>query len=159
MRVISVDPGYDRIGVAVLEYINGKEKLIHSCCIQTDKSHPLLDRLQDMGQQFSSLLKTYSPDTLGIETIFFNTNQKTVIGVAQARGIIIYLAQDTGCQVYEFGPQEVKVAVTGYGKSDKHAVIDMVLRLMPDAPKKALDDEYDAIAVGITCLAHYGRTK
>ena len=159
MRVISVDPGYDRIGVAVLEYIEGKEKLIYSCCIQTNKSHTLLDRLQDMGQQFTSLLETHTPDTLGIETLFFNTNQKTAIGVAQARGIIIYLAQAAGCQVYEFGPQEVKVAVTGYGKSDKHAVIDMVLRLMPDAPKKALDDEYDAIAVGITCLAHYGRTK
>jgi crossover junction endodeoxyribonuclease RuvC len=159
MRVISVDPGYDRIGVAVLEYIAGKEKLIHSCCIQTNKSHTLLDRLQDMGQQFTSLLEIYTPDTLGIETLFFNTNQKTAIGVAQARGIIIYLAQAADCQVYEFGPQEIKVAVTGYGKSDKHAVIDMILRLMPDAPKKALDDEYDAIAVGITCLAHYGRTK
>jgi crossover junction endodeoxyribonuclease RuvC len=159
MRVISVDPGYDRIGVAVLEYIAGKEKLIYSCCIQTNKSHTLLDRLQDMGQQFTSLLEIYAPDTLGIETLFFNTNQKTAIGVAQARGIIIYLAQAADCQVYEFGPQEIKVAVTGYGKSDKHAVIDMILRLMPDAPKKALDDEYDAIAVGITCLAHYGRTK
>ena len=159
MRVISVDPGYDRLGVAVLEYIDGKEKLIHSSCIQTNKSQTLLERLQDMGEQFSTLLETFSPDTLGIETLFFNTNQKTAIGVAQARGIIIYLAQATGCVVYEFGPQEVKVAVTGYGKSDKYAVIDMVLRLMPDAPKKAFDDEYDAIAVGITCLAHYGRTK
>jgi crossover junction endodeoxyribonuclease RuvC len=159
MRVISVDPGYDRIGVAVLEYVDGKEKLIHSSCIQTNKSQSLLDRLQDTGLQFSSLLQAHSPDTLGIETLFFNTNQKTVIGVAQARGIIIYLAQIANCKVYEFGPQEIKVAVTGYGKSDKHAVIDMVLRLMPDAPKKALDDEYDAIAVGITCLAHYGRTK
>jgi crossover junction endodeoxyribonuclease RuvC len=159
MKVISVDPGYDRLGVAVLEYVAGKEKLIHSSCVQTDRSQPLLDRLQDMGQQFSSLLQTYSPDTLGIETVFFNTNQKTAIGVAQARGIIIYLAQAADCQVYEFGPQEVKVAVTGYGKSDKRAVIDMVLRLIPDAPTKALDDEYDAIAVGLTCLAHYGRTK
>jgi crossover junction endodeoxyribonuclease RuvC len=159
MRVISVDPGYDRIGVAVLEYVEGKEKLVHSSCIQTNKSQTLLDRLYDMGQQFSSLLEIYSPDTLGIETLFFNTNQKTAIGVAQARGIIIYLAQVADCRVFEFGPQEIKVAVTGYGKSDKHAVIDMVLRLMPDAPKKALDDEYDAIAVGITCLAHYGRTK
>lgn len=112
-----------------------------------------------MGLQFTSLLTTYSPDTLAIETLFFNNNQKTAIGVAQARGIIIYLAQVAGCKVYEFGPQEVKVAVTGYGKSDKHAVIDMVLRLIPDAPVKALDDEYDAIAVGITCLAHYGRTQ
>jgi crossover junction endodeoxyribonuclease RuvC len=159
MRVISVDPGYDRLGIAVLEYVNGKEHLIHSCCIQTDKSHDLLVRLQDMGEQFEELLRTYTPDTLGIETLFFNTNQKTALGVAQARGIIIYLAQSARCRVYEFGPQEIKVAVTGYGKSDKHAVIDMVLRLIPNAPKKALDDEYDAIAVGITCLAHYGRTK
>ena len=159
MRVISVDPGYDRLGIAVLEYVNGKEQLIHSCCIQTDKSHDLLVRLQDMGEQFEELLRTYTPDTLGIETLFFNTNQKTALGVAQARGIIIYLAQSARCRVYEFGPQEIKVAVTGYGKSDKHAVIDMVLRLIPNAPKKALDDEYDAIAVGITCLAHYGRTK
>lgn len=159
MRVISVDPGYDRIGVAILEYVAGKERLIHSSCIQTDKSQTLLDRLYDMGQQFSSLLQTHKPDTLGIETLFFNTNQKTAIGVAQARGIIIYLAHEAGCQVFEFGPQEIKVAVTGYGKSDKQAVIDMVLRLVPNAPQKALDDEYDAIAVGITCLAHYGRTK
>lgn len=159
MRVISVDPGYDRLGVAVLDYINGKEELVHSCCIQTDRSQELLLRLQDMGEQFAALLKTYSPDTLGIETLFFNTNQKTAIGVAQARGIIIYLAQTAQCRVYEFGPQEVKVAVTGYGKSDKNAVIDMVLRLIPDAPQKALDDEYDAIAVGITCLAHYGRNE
>ena len=159
MRVISVDPGYDRLGIAVLEYVNGTETLIHSSCIQTDKTQDLLTRLHDLGLQFSTLLETYSPDTLGIETLFFNTNQKTAIGVAQARGIIIYLAQAAQCQVYEFGPQEVKVAVTGYGKSDKAAVIDMVLRLMPDAPKDALDDEYDAIAVGITCLAHYGRTK
>ena len=159
MRVISVDPGYDRLGVAVLDYIDGKEKLIHSCCVQTDKSQTLISRLQDMGQQFSKILQTHKPDTLGIETLFFNTNQKTGIGVAQARGIIIYLAQAADCTVYEFGPQEVKVAVTGYGKSDKHAVIDMVLRLIPDAPSKAHDDEYDAIAVGITCLPHYGRTK
>lgn len=159
MRVISVDPGYDRLGVAVLEYVDGKERLIHSCCILTDKTQDLLTRLQDMGDQFNSLLAQHAPDTLGIETIFFNNNQKTAIGVAQARGIIIYLAQAANCTVYEFGPQEVKVAVTGYGKSDKSAVIDMVLRLMPDAPAKALDDEYDAIAVGITCLAHYGRTK
>jgi len=61
--------------------------------------------------------------------------------------------------VYEFGPQEIKIAVTGYGKSDKTAVIDMVKRLVPNSPDSVLDDEYDAIAVGITCLAHYGRTK
>ncbi len=159
MRVISIDPGYDRLGVAVLEYTNGKEELLYSGCIQTQKDDDLITRLHLLGQEFESLLKKYKPDTLAIETIFFNTNQKTGIGVAQARGVVIYLGKIHNCDVYEFGPQEIKVAVTGYGKSDKKAVIEMVMRLVPESPKKALDDEYDAIAVGITCLAHYGRTK
>ena len=106
-----------------------------------------------------NIVNEYQPDTLAIETIFFNKNTNTAIGVAQARGAILYLAQANNCTVYEFGPQEIKVAITGYGKSDKKAVIDMILRLIPDAPKKALDDEYDAIGIGITCLAHYGRNK
>ncbi len=159
MRVVSVDPGYDRLGVAIIELQNGKENLIYSDCIETDKKNDLSTRLFTIGQAFTTLLSNYTPDTLAIETIFFNKNQKTAIGVAQARGILIYLAQLHNCQVFEFGPQEIKVAVTGYGKSDKGAVIDMVKRLVINAPATALDDEYDAIAVGITCLAHYGRTK
>lgn len=159
MRVISVDPGYDRLGVAVLEFENGAEKLLYSGCIETDRNQTLNERMSFLGQQFQLLLEQYSPDTLGIETLFFNKNIKTALGVAQARGIIIYLALQANCQVYEFGPQEIKIAVTGYGKSDKQAVFEMVKRLIPNSPTKALDDEYDAIAVGITCLAHYGRTK
>ena len=159
MRVIGVDPGYDRLGVAILEYDNGQETVIHSCCIETNPKDELLTRLKMLGDEFASLLKTHRPDTLGIETIFFNTNQKTAIGVAEARGIVIYLSMSAGCKVYEFGPQEIKVAVTGYGKSDKSAVIDMTKRLVKNVPAKALDDEFDAIAVGITCLAHYGRTE
>lgn len=158
MKVIAVDPGYDRLGVSVMELENGTEKLLYSGCIETDRNQPLIDRLLAIGDVFQSLLKTHTPTTLAIETLFFNKNQKTAMGVAQARGILIYLAQVGGCTVYEFGPQEIKIAVTGYGKSDKNAMIDMVKRLVPDAPNDALDDEYDAIAVGITCLAHHGRS-
>jgi crossover junction endodeoxyribonuclease RuvC len=71
------------------------------------------------------------------------------------RGVLLFLAKEAGCVVYEYGPQEIKVAVTGYGKSDKSAVIDMVKRLVLNTPEDALDDEYDAIAVAVTCLAHY----
>lgn len=159
MRVISVDPGYDRLGVAVMELINGSEKVLFSTCLQTDKTDSLPLRIKSIGTGFLKILNEYQPDTLAIETIFFNKNINTAIGVAQARGAVIYLAQANKCQVYEFGPQEIKVAITGYGKSDKKAVIDMILRLIPDAPQKALDDEYDAIGIGITCLAHYGRNK
>lgn len=159
MRVIAVDPGYDRLGVAVMEYQNGSEVLIHSSCIETDRKESLPDRIYSLGQQFEVLLKTYEPDTLGIETLFFNKNVTTAMGVAQARGTLLYLAKGAGCIVYEFGPQEIKSAVTGYGKSDKTAVIAMVLRLVTNAPLKALDDEYDAIAVAITCLATHGRNQ
>lgn len=155
MRVLSIDPGYDRLGVAVLEKTNGSETLLHSSCIETDKTEPLPRRLHTVGQAVHTLIVAHQPDAVAIETLFFNKNQTTAMGVAQARGIILYLAQAADCAVYEYGPQEIKIAVTGYGKSDKAAVIAMTKRLISNAPERALDDEYDAIAVGITCLAHY----
>lgn len=157
MRVLAFDPGYDRLGVAILERSGNKEILIHSVCVETDKKTELVDRLHVVGAAVEELLKTHMPDAVAIETLFFNKNIKTAIGVAQARGIIIYLAKKAGCTVYEFGPQEIKVAVTGYGNSDKSAVISMVKRLIHNAPDTAHDDEYDAIAVGITALAHHRR--
>lgn len=159
MRVIAIDPGYDRLGVAVMEYQGGNEHLLYSTCIESLRSDNLPDRLLTIGHRFAELLQEFSPNTLAIETLFFNKNIKTAIGVAQARGTLLYLAREAGCTVYEFGPQEIKSAVTGYGKSDKKAVIDMVSRLVKNAPKQALDDEYDAIAVGVACLATYGRNR
>jgi crossover junction endodeoxyribonuclease RuvC len=157
MRVLAIDPGYDRLGIAVLEKQNGKEKVLYSNCFETGRDEELSDRFLFLGKEIERLIAEFNPTALGIETLFFNKNQKTAIGVAQARGIIMYLAKVSGCTVYEFGPQEIKVAVTGYGKSDKKAVIDMVKRLIPDIKTDALDDEYDAIAVGITCLAQHYR--
>ena len=159
MRVLAVDPGYDRLGVAIIEKQNGTETILHSDCVETDKQHELTQRLFMVGQSVAVLLQKYQPDAVAIETLFFNKNQKTAIGVAQARGIIIYLAKQADCSVYEFGPQEIKIAMTGYGKSDKSSVIDMVKRLVDNAPEHALDDEYDAIAIGVTCLAHHATTQ
>lgn len=154
MKVLALDPGYDRLGVAVVEKQSGKEVLLFSACIETDKQTDLSIRIHQVGRALVGLLKNYKPDAVGIETLFFNKNQKTAIGVAQVRGVILYLAHEAGAKIFEFGPQEIKVAITGYGKSDKKAVIDMVKRLVQNAPEKALDDEYDAIAVAITTLAH-----
>lgn len=159
MRVIAIDPGYDRLGVAIMENTSGVETLVYSACIESSRADTLSDRLVTVGEEFARLLALYQPDALGIETLFFNKNIKTAIGVAQARGVLLYLAKQAGCTVYEFGPQEIKSAVTGYGKSDKQGVIDMIIRLVKNAPTKALDDEYDAIAVGVTCLATYGRNR
>ena len=155
MRVLAVDPGYDRLGVAVMEKIDGTESLLYSTCITTDKSTSLPDRLGELGVSLEALMQEYRPDQVAIETLFFNKNQKTAIAVAEARGIVIYLATQSGAAVKEFGPGEVKVAVTGYGASDKTAILNMLPRLVKNLPAKALDDEYDAIAIALTALAHH----
>jgi len=157
MRVLAIDPGYDRLGVAVLEMSGGKETVLHSDCVLSDKQQDLPDRLHKNGQHVTNLINQHRPTMVAIETIFFNKNQKTAIGVAQMRGICVYLAKTAGCAVVEYGPQEIKIAVTGYGKSDKQAVRAMVEQLVVGVPKNALDDEYDAIAVGLTALTRHRR--
>lgn len=157
MRVLAIDPGYDRLGIAIVENSKKGEVVLFSSCLVTDKNEDLAKRIFQIGAQVEKLIKEYKPDAVAIETLFFNKNVKTAIGVAQARGVILYLAEKYNCQIYELGPQEIKVAITGYGKSDKNAVNQMLQKLCQNIPKKALDDEYDAIAVGVTCLATYGR--
>jgi crossover junction endodeoxyribonuclease RuvC len=153
MKVLAVDPGYDRLGVAVMERRDGTDRLLYSSCILTEKTAAHPARLGAVGAAFAALLRDHVPEVVAIESLFFNKNQTTAIGVAEARGVILYLADAAACSVREFTPQEIKVAVTGYGKSDKRAVTDMVRRLVPEAPQGALDDEYDAIAIAITALA------
>lgn len=159
MKVIAIDPGYDRIGVAILEKNTAGEQLIFSNCITTDKTQSINDRVFSLGQAIEKLLQAHQPKCLAIETLFFNKNTKTAINVAEARGVIIFLAKKYNCEVFEFGPQEIKVAITGYGKSDKTAVIAMTKRLVQNVPNNALDDEYDAIAIGVTCLAYKGNDR
>lgn len=155
MRVLGIDPGYDRLGVAIIEKIDGHDTVIFSTCITTDKKADLPERLLAAGNELALILEEHKPNLLGIETILFNKNVKTAIGVAQARGVILYIAKQAGCAVCELSPQQVKIAVTGYGNSDKQAVWEMVKRLIRNVPSTALDDEYDAIAVGVAALAHH----
>ncbi len=159
MKVIGIDPGFDRLGVAILERVDGKDTVHFSACLQSTRGTSLPDRLCDLGQQLEAILAKEQPTNLAIDTLFFNKNVKTAIDVAQARGLILYLGRRFGCTIHEYSPQAVKIAVTGHGQSDKTAVITMVTRLATNVPTSALDDEYDAIAVGITCLAHEARGR
>jgi crossover junction endodeoxyribonuclease RuvC len=153
MRVLAIDPGYDRLGVAVMDNIDGKEVVVHSDCITTPKDKDLSERLLLLGEAVESLIEDHSPEAVAIENLYFNKNQKTAIAVAEARGIIMYLGKKHKLKIFEYTPQQIKIAVTGYGKSTKEQVTEMVLRLIPNVQSGKLDDEYDAIAVGITCLA------
>lgn len=153
MRVLACDPGYDRLGIAVLEKVHGKEHLLFSSCVTSDKKATIADRLHTIGTAFSTLIDEHLPSHIALETLFFSKNVKTAMHVAETRGLLLYIARSKGCTVVEYTPQEVKVAVTGYGKSDKASVTSMVKRLIPSVRPGALDDEYDAVAVGITALA------
>jgi len=160
MRVLAFDPGYERLGVAVLEKENGKEVLLYSACVRTSTTLEFPERLKKLGEETEVLIKKWKPNAVALEEIFFEKNAKTAMQVAEVRGALIYIAVSHGIKIYSYTPGEVKVAVTGYGGSDKRAIAAMVPKLLrlysnPDAKVGArkLDDELDAIAVGITCLA------
>ncbi|HEX8993832.1 MAG TPA: crossover junction endodeoxyribonuclease RuvC [Candidatus Paceibacterota bacterium] len=153
MRILAFDPGFERLGTAVLEKTSGRETLIHSSCIRTPKELPFSERLQLLGQATEALIAEHAPKAVALESLYFENNAKTAINVAAVRGILSYIAAVHHLPVYEYTPLQVKIAVTGYGKSDKAAVAAMVPRLIALPERKRLDDEIDAIAVGLTCLA------
>lgn len=141
---LAIDPGYDRLGIAVFVGTT----LVHSECFIPPKG-PVPERLLSVFNRVRLLVQEFSPSSLALETLFFSKNQKTAMHVAEARGAILVAALTEGVSVAEYSPQAVKIAVTGVGNAGKEAVIRMVERLVPLQSKKRLDDEYDAIALGI----------
>lgn len=153
MRVLAFDPGFERLGIAVVEKQNGKEVLIASHCVRTDAKLPFPTRLRQLGEAVETYIEEWKPTVAALENLYFENNAKTAMNVAAVRGMLTYIAAARGLPVYEYTPLQVKVAITGYGKSDKAAVAHMVGRLVRLEEKKRLDDEMDAIAIGLTCLA------
>ena len=149
--ILGIDPGYDRIGIAVIEKLpKGKEAVIYSGCFQTSAKDTIYTRLHSIGFEVKRVIKKYLPDCLAIETLFITKNQKTAMRVSEARGIIIYEALIKGLPIHEYSPMQIKMSVTGDGTSDKPRIQKM-LRLLVSLPKRiAMDDEDDAIAVALT---------
>lgn len=150
MKILGIDPGYDRIGIAVIE----DKTLIFSECFETNKNDSFHIRLKDVGIEIRRVIKEYNPGVMAIESLFITKNQKTAMKVAEARGVISYEASLQDIPIEEYSPPQIKVAVTGHGGSDKNQIIKMIPLLLKMKVKKALDDEYDAIAVALTCQAH-----
>lgn len=154
MRIIAIDPGFERVGVAIIDKtLKPKHNLVYSNCFKTSAKIPFHKRLTLIGNEIEYLIKKYKPEALSIEKLYFTTNQKTVMGVSEARGVIIYSASRNGLSIFEYTPPQIKIAVTGYGKSSKEGVMSMVPKLIDIKEKIKSDDELDAIAIGITCLA------
>ena len=155
MKIIAIDPGYDRCGVAVMEknLKTGKESLITSMCIETSSKESFLDRLFTIGDRVEKIIKKELPTALSIEKLFFNTNQKTATNVSEVRGALLYMAKKYNLKIYEYTPIQIKMAITGHGRSSKSQVISIIPRLLKVNKDIKRDDEWDAIAVGLTCFA------
>lgn len=154
MRILAVDPGYERVGIAVVEKRGaGKDRLVYSSCFQTTPKEAFETRLVAIGDEILRVIETYKPQVLAIERLYFNSNQKTAMRVAEARGSVIYICAKRRLDLFEYTPLQIKSAVSGYGKSSKAQVARMLPKLI-DIPRDiAYDDEYDAIAIALTCLA------
>ncbi len=154
MKILAIDPGFERVGIAILEKTNSKKDLlVYSSCFKTKANIPFSERIKNIGLEIEKIIKKYKPEILAIEKLYFTTNQKTVMGVSEARGVIIYVASKNNLVIYEYTPPQIKVAVTGYGKANKENVMSMVPKLIEIKEKINSDDELDAIAIGLTCLA------
>ncbi|MES2225488.1 MAG: crossover junction endodeoxyribonuclease RuvC [Patescibacteria group bacterium] len=152
MRVLGVDPGFDRLGLAVLEGDPSRPSLVWSDCVTPAQGLPE-ERLAAVYAAITEALTHHTPDTIAVETLFFSTNKKTALAVAQARGAILAAAGALRVRVQEYSPAQVKLAVTGHGAADKVAIARMIPHLVALSSRKRLDDEMDAIAVGIAGLA------
>lgn len=155
MRILGIDPGFERLGIAVLEKNKGgKEQIIFSECFRTSARLDFPERLRLIGEEVKKIIKKYKPGVLAIETLFLNTNQKTVMRVSEARGVAVYEAAQAGLQIFEATPLQIKIATTGYGRSDKAQILKIVKMLVEIGDKKKSDDELDAVAIALTAFAH-----
>ena len=153
LRIIGIDPGYATIGYGIVDYDNIHFKTVGYGAVTTppDKNFP--DRLIDIYNDIKTLIKKYNPQSMAIERLYFNTNTTTAIDVAQARGVIVLAARQAGIDIFEYTPLQVKQSITGYGRAEKHQVMEMVKSLLQLKAVPQPDDTADALALAI-CHGH-----
>ena len=153
LRILGIDPGYAIVGFGVLEYDGYKFTPVHFGAITTEAGTDFTLRLKTIFDDMNTVLTTFKPEAMAIEKLFFNTNQKTGIDVAQARGVTLLAATNAGVPVFEYTPLQVKQSVVGYGRAEKPQVMEMTRRILglADVPKP--DDTADALAIAI-CHGH-----
>lgn len=155
--ILGIDPGFDRVGWAVMKQVSGQTQLIDCGCIVTNRKLSRFQRYQEIEQQLTQIIQVYAPSVVGIEQLYAARNTTTVIPVAEARGIIIACLLRAALEIHELNPSTVKSAVTGHGRADKQAMKKMVLLQLGSIPTqlrikldKTLDDTIDAIGIALT---------
>lgn len=158
MRILGIDPGIAIVGWGIVDYVGSKFRTVAFGSITTPKEMTTPERLKKIFDDLVTIIKTYKPEQVAIEELFFNTNITTGIRVGEARGVILLVCQMAHLGIYEYTPLQVKQAVVGYGRAEKKQVITMVTMLLGlSAPPKP-DDTADALAIAV-CHAHSGTSR
>ena len=157
MIILGIDPGYAIVGWGVIRYERGKFIPVDFGAITTPAGMPFNRRLEILYDELTALLTRHTPDAVAVEKLYFQTNAKTAIDVAQARGVTMLALQKQGVPVFEYTPLQVKSAVTGFGQAQKPQVMEMTKRLLRLKAVPKPDDTADALAIAI-CHAQYGGT-
>lgn len=153
VKILGIDPGTATTGFGVIEISGGKKTALDFGVISTHKDLPMPDRLAEIYQDVSQLIKRHQPDHMVIEQLFFATNSKTAISVGQARGVVLLTAAQAGLEISEFTPLQVKQIITGYGQATKRQIQEMVKILLGLEHIPKPDDAADALAIAL-CLGN-----
>ena len=149
MKILGIDPGMAIVGYGLVEFKDDRPELIASGSIQTDKNLQDSKRLLEIFNDLSTIVEKYKPDCASVENLFFFKNQKTVIPVAEARGVILTVLEKYNIPTFSYTPMEVKQVLTGYGRAEKKEVEQMVKIALDTDNLPKLDDTVDAIAIAI----------
>jgi len=155
-RILGIDPGYAIVGFGILDYNGVDFRPVEYGAVLTEAGTPFPERLRAIHEDIEFIFEKFKPDCMAIERLYFTSNQKTAIDVAQARGVTVLSAAKRGISVSEYTPLQVKMAVVGYGKAEKKQVMEMTQRLLGLAQIPKPDDAADALAIAI-CHGHSTR--
>lgn len=150
MRILGVDPGLGRLGWGVIEAESNKQKALGYGCIETPTKMPDSERLLMVYEGLQAVIKNYQPEIMAVEELFFSRNVTTAFMVGQARGVVLLAAAEAGLSVATHAPNQVKLAVTGYGNAEKKQIAQMVKVILKLEKIPKLDDTTDALAIALT---------
>lgn len=153
MRILGIDPGVAIVGFGFIDKIGSRLVPVQYGSIQTEANSDPSLRLKQIYEAIDQLIDKYKPDAVAIEKLFFNRNVTTAIAVGQARGVLMLAAVQRDLPLGEYTPLQVKQAVVGYGRAEKHQVQDMVKMMLNLKSVPKPDDVADALAIAI-CHAH-----
>lgn len=149
MKILGIDPGTATTGFGVIEVSGNQKKAIDFGVVSTHKDLPMANRLSEIYDDITTVIKRHQPNQIVVEQLFFATNSKTAITVGQARGVVLLVAAKSKIPIAEYTPLQVKQAITGYGQANKKQVGEMVKTILNLKQVPKPDDAADALAIAL----------